>query len=78
MPAIIVVIVTMQIFSLDYSVPTKQLRRCGCAVQAPERFAKLTWSNPGSEFPHLKVRTLFYDIALQDAIYDLIVDFVKY
>jgi hypothetical protein len=49
----------MQIFSLDYSVPAKQLRRCGCAVQAPERFAKLTWSNPGSEFPHLKVRTSF-------------------
>ena len=54
------VIVIMQIFSLDYADPTKQLRRCGCAVQAPERFAKLTWSNPGAEFPHLKVRTLFF------------------
>jgi len=58
-----VVIVMMQIFELNYSETTKQLRRCGCAVQAPERFAKLTWSNPGAEFPHLKVGILLSDTA---------------
>ena len=63
------VMVVMQIFSLDYADPTKQLRRCGCAVQAPERFAKLTWSNPGAEFPHLKVGTLFFFSALYLVIY---------
>lgn len=44
----------VQVFSLDYSTPGKQLTKLGETVQAPERFAKLSWAHSSSEFPHLK------------------------
>ncbi|WPT11630.1 Protein transport protein SEC31-like protein B [Picochlorum sp. SENEW3] len=44
----------LEIFSLDYSSPGKGLVRVGEAVQAPERFARLSWAATGEEFPHFK------------------------
>jgi protein transport protein SEC31 len=44
----------MQIFSLEYSRPGKQLVRVGEAVQAPERFARVSWADASSEFPQFK------------------------
>ena len=45
----------LEIFSLDYAAPGRQLQPVGQAIQAPERFSKLSWvDTTGSELSNLK------------------------
>lgn len=45
----------LEIFSLDYASPARLLQPVGPAIQAPERFSKLSWvDTSGSELSNLK------------------------